>query len=343
MARIVVIEDAQYVRYFLKRVLSGAGHQVFDAAKGKDGLAIFQTEPVDLLVIDLRLPDIRGEEIIRSVRSVHPKIPVIVCSAFVTSETELLQSGVNRVVHKPIDKDELLEAVEDSLTPARRILIATAAPRQLDKFRSELTRLGYRSECVKVLDSIAPQIIYRSFDAAVLWGAWATEKAVEDISREVRNVGCWTPIFFRSEMSSALWNRLELFPIPSKDPDCEAMYRLLVDKIGLQRIEQTDRVYTIQLAGQADREDILATSIDEGLNERKHLLFDLRQVRYLGPFEKKLLHELPIRSQHLHLSLGMLPPDEPVEPALKDWLKSVASEYERFDDRKAALRSLSER
>ena len=76
MSRILIIDDEASVRTMLRRVLEEAGHTVFEASGGRDGLTLSRKERTDVVVTDLYMPGADGIEVIRELRKVstHPKI-----------------------------------------------------------------------------------------------------------------------------------------------------------------------------------------------------------------------------------------------------------------------------
>ena len=64
MARILLIDDEKLIRALLRSVLEGAGHQVSEAANGRDGLGLYRQQPVDLVITDIAMPERNGLELI---------------------------------------------------------------------------------------------------------------------------------------------------------------------------------------------------------------------------------------------------------------------------------------
>ena len=79
-SRILLIEDDDELRELLARYLGGQGLNVQEAANGRDGLALAQEELVDLVVLDIMLPDINGLEVLRRLRG-RTRLPVILLTA----------------------------------------------------------------------------------------------------------------------------------------------------------------------------------------------------------------------------------------------------------------------
>jgi DNA-binding NtrC family response regulator len=111
--KILVVDDEQLVRWFLDRALRKNGHEVITAESVEDASAKLSSETIDVLLMDLRMPEENGTELIGKVDKRGKKPKVIVCSAFITVELEeeLRQRGVC-ILRKPLDLDELNDAVQ---------------------------------------------------------------------------------------------------------------------------------------------------------------------------------------------------------------------------------------
>ncbi len=119
--KVLVVDDEQLVRWYLDRALRKKGHQVITAENVEDASVKLNSEPIDVLLVDLRMPGRDGTELIGKV-DVRGKVPkAIVCSAYITVELEeeLKQRGVC-ILRKPIMLDELNNAVQISLKKDQR-------------------------------------------------------------------------------------------------------------------------------------------------------------------------------------------------------------------------------
>ncbi len=107
--RVVIIEDEQQIRRFLRSSLESAGFEVHDAETGQQGLVECGTRKPDLLIVDLGLPDIDGIEVIRDVRN-WSRVPIIVLSARTQEQqkVEALDAGADDYLSKPFGTAELL-------------------------------------------------------------------------------------------------------------------------------------------------------------------------------------------------------------------------------------------
>ena len=112
---ILVIEDDDGIREIVGDVLNEETiHQVFLAQDGKSGLNMLETAKPDLLLVDYRLPDTTGLELIDRIRRIkgYEQTPVVLMSASLSREN--VTGQYLRYLRKPFDLDILLEMVEDS-------------------------------------------------------------------------------------------------------------------------------------------------------------------------------------------------------------------------------------
>jgi DNA-binding response OmpR family regulator len=116
---ILVVEDDEISRDGMAMILVREGYLVLTAPSGHDALATLRTplSPIDVVVLDIHLPDVSGIDLCARIREQHPYLPVVVCTgeADAAEGAQLLSMGVTRYFRKPIGVDELLATVEAAL------------------------------------------------------------------------------------------------------------------------------------------------------------------------------------------------------------------------------------
>ncbi|XOZ32700.1 response regulator [Halomonadaceae bacterium KBTZ08] len=116
LARILVLDDEPQIRHFLQISLKTEGYEVHEASTGESGLAYCARKPLDLVILDLGLPDRDGTEVLQSLRE-WSSVPVIVLSVRNREQqkVEALDLGANDYVTKPFGIDEFLARVRSQL------------------------------------------------------------------------------------------------------------------------------------------------------------------------------------------------------------------------------------
>ena len=114
---ILVMEDDLSVAKGLKMVLSEEGFDVNLAGTGELALEAFKQKRFDLLVADLRLPDIDGMEVIKQIKAENPETDVIVITGYGTTAkaVEAMKLGVHDFLPKPFTEDQIKKAIDEAL------------------------------------------------------------------------------------------------------------------------------------------------------------------------------------------------------------------------------------
>ncbi len=147
--QVLIMEDEASVAKGLGMVLSEEGYQVDLAMTGRSALDSFNQKIFDLLVADLRLPDIDGMEVIKQVKRRRPDTEVLVITGYstVTTAVEAMKLGASDYLSKPFTEDEFLAAVKGALV-TREFSQTEAAP-ALDPLPEDLLRLTEVMEQIK--------------------------------------------------------------------------------------------------------------------------------------------------------------------------------------------------
>jgi DNA-binding response OmpR family regulator len=108
-ASILVVEDERKIRELLRGYLERAGFFVYSTGSGAEAIEVARSQPLDLVVLDLGLPDVPGEEVVREVRS-ERDVPILVLTARATEDDRVhgLELGVDDYVTKPFSPRELV-------------------------------------------------------------------------------------------------------------------------------------------------------------------------------------------------------------------------------------------
>lgn len=116
-AHILVVDDELSMREFLDVLLSREGYRITCAENGNKALELLTQEQFDLLLLDIRLGDMSGIEVLKAAKAKHPQTIVIMISAYASAETavEAMNEGAYDYVPKPFDKDELSQTIARAL------------------------------------------------------------------------------------------------------------------------------------------------------------------------------------------------------------------------------------
>ena len=115
--RILLVDDEKRFRETSKRLLSLRGFEVMDAENGNAGLEILSKNSIDLIILDLRMPVMGGEDFLAAMRPTHPDVPVIVITGHGTLDTavECMKKGAYDFITKPFEMDLLLLTIARAL------------------------------------------------------------------------------------------------------------------------------------------------------------------------------------------------------------------------------------
>lgn len=111
--KVLVVDDADFMRMMLKDILTRFGHSVLQAKNGQEGLNILQDEAVDVCVLDICMPGMDGIEVLRRIKEEHPEVKVVMLSALSQESNvkQTLQLGADAFVVKPFQAECLVERI----------------------------------------------------------------------------------------------------------------------------------------------------------------------------------------------------------------------------------------
>jgi DNA-binding response OmpR family regulator len=140
--RILTVEDEPAILRMLERGLTAAGHQVLTADNGEDGAVLAEDDTVDLVLLDIGLPELDGYEVLSRIRAHRPELPVLMLTARddLVNKVRALDRGADDYLTKPFAFEELLARVR-ALT--RRVDQASSTQIEAGDVRLDL--LGRRA------------------------------------------------------------------------------------------------------------------------------------------------------------------------------------------------------
>ncbi len=110
MFRILVIDDDKNIRFFIKEALQMEKYTVFCAKDGEEGLAIYEKEYIDLVIVDIMMPRLNGYEFTEQLRLCNRELPILMISAKQLAEDRKrgFRAGIDDYMSKPLDAEELI-------------------------------------------------------------------------------------------------------------------------------------------------------------------------------------------------------------------------------------------
>ncbi|OQY09801.1 MAG: hypothetical protein B6I28_02345 [Fusobacteriia bacterium 4572_132] len=117
MKKILVIDDEPTIRILLNEILEDWGYEFVGTARAQDGIDIIKKGGIDLLLLDIQLPQMNGLDAIQKIREIDKKLPVLIISAFhnMKNVVEMLEAKTQGFVNKPFDMKELKSKLEFEL------------------------------------------------------------------------------------------------------------------------------------------------------------------------------------------------------------------------------------
>jgi DNA-binding response OmpR family regulator len=113
---VLLVEDDELVMDAMTRTLVRQGYLVLSARSGHDAMSLMYTplQPINVVVLDLNLPDVSGIDLCARIRELHPTLPVVVCTGSTdpADADGLINLGVRRFFHKPVPMADLIASVE---------------------------------------------------------------------------------------------------------------------------------------------------------------------------------------------------------------------------------------
>jgi DNA-binding response OmpR family regulator len=111
--QILIVEDDPAIVRFLERGLAAHGHRVISADNGEDGVRLALDESVDLVLLDIMLPQIDGHRVLERIRLRRPELPVLMLTARddIQNKVNALDAGADDYLTKPFDLEELLARI----------------------------------------------------------------------------------------------------------------------------------------------------------------------------------------------------------------------------------------
>jgi DNA-binding response OmpR family regulator len=121
MNRILVVDDEPNLRLVYREVLGEEGYEVLEAESVKETFDILNREPVDLVVLDIKLRSESGLDVLQRITKEFPTIPVVLCSAYVSFQNDYTSWLADSYIVKSSEPQELLKEIRRVLSKRGKI------------------------------------------------------------------------------------------------------------------------------------------------------------------------------------------------------------------------------
>jgi DNA-binding response OmpR family regulator len=140
---ILIVDDEAALRQTLARILQRAGFEVTTSPNGTEALKLLSQHAFDLVYLDIRMPDINGLEILKTIHTKHPEVPVVLFTAQpdLNSAVQALRHGATDYLLKPLKPQTLLDRTQSILARTKKERRKREIQRQIEALQLELTAL----------------------------------------------------------------------------------------------------------------------------------------------------------------------------------------------------------
>ncbi len=113
MAKILIVDDAEFLRVRISKMLSGDGHQIVEADNGAKALDLYKSFQPNVVLMDITMPEMDGLSALKAIRSFDSKAQVIMLTALGQESVvlEAIKSGARDFIVKPFERERVLSAI----------------------------------------------------------------------------------------------------------------------------------------------------------------------------------------------------------------------------------------
>lgn len=113
MAKILIVDDAEFLRLRISKMLSGEGHDIMEAENGVTAVSTYKSLKPDIVLMDITMPEMDGLSALKEIRAYDPKAKVVMLTALGQESVvlEAIKSGARDFMVKPFERDRVLSAI----------------------------------------------------------------------------------------------------------------------------------------------------------------------------------------------------------------------------------------
>ena len=197
-AKVLVIDDERAIRKLLRMGLNAQGYEILEATDGKTALDLLAQKP-DMVILDLGLPDVKGLDLLKAIRTRNEIVPIVVLSSRSdeAGKVEALDLGADDYVTKPFGMDELLARLRNALRhqlhvqgerPIFRVdELSVDLVRRIVKVRDTEVKLSPKEyDLLRVLVQHAGKVLTNRFLLGELWNDLTDPQYLRVYVRQLR-------------------------------------------------------------------------------------------------------------------------------------------------------------
>ncbi len=211
MSNLLIVDDEQSYRQLLTLVFEGDGHTIRTAKNGREALEMLQAEPAEVIITDVKMPDMNGIELLRALREFLPDVGVVLMTAFATVDTarEAFKLGADDFIQKPFDVEELKVIVKKAFE-RQTLIVENRAFKRAQRDRGSVKNIIGHSDKMQAVFQMIEAVA--EVQATVLvtgesgTGKELVARAIHDLSPRAEkpfisiNCGAFTETLLESEL-----------------------------------------------------------------------------------------------------------------------------------------------
>lgn len=172
--RILVVDDESIVHSFVSDALEDDGFNILTASNGMEALEIFEREPVDLLITDIRMPKMDGVELVKRAKAIKPDLMVIYMTGYanLNSAKDAIKQGASDYIMKPFELNEIRQAVYKAIDQIKKEAKVSTSEEQLDRINDlnqMLFTVGDKKSLITVSLKFALMQLNASCGSVLYW------------------------------------------------------------------------------------------------------------------------------------------------------------------------------
>jgi two-component system, NtrC family, response regulator AtoC len=176
-SKLLIVDDERLIRWSLEQTLAKDGYEVSSVATGEAALAAVRQDPPDLILLDLKLPDTDGLQVLRQIRELSPHVQVLIMTAYadVGTAVQAMKLGAYDYISKPIDFESLAMTLRNALEASQlRWKVRLLRETHLQPFRFD--QIVGTSAAIREVVAVARKVAQSEASTVLIQGESGTGK-----------------------------------------------------------------------------------------------------------------------------------------------------------------------